>query len=172
MYFDSLTIVSEGDPFVFDETAGEKSEVFGQTYTVHSLSEFEGASGTLSGKTLFLPVDESAYSIKFTITPEKFDSNLCIIAYTDQEQTGSSLIVYLNSRTIYLNNTTKTVSLAVGATHEVEVGFVGLNNGNTVYMFIKIDGVLVAWEIVESYGKTPGNILITPTRNTDSFILA
>ena len=63
-------------------------------------------------------------------------------------------------------------TIEIGKTYEVEVGFVSLFNGNTVYTFIKIDDKLVAWELVESYGKTAGNIAIVSTGTGDSFTIS
>ena len=45
-------------------------------------------------------------------------------------------------------------------------------NGNTVYTFIRIDGKLVAWELVEGYGKIAGNIAIVSTNSSDSFSIS
>jgi hypothetical protein len=64
-----------------------------------------------------------------------------------------------------------TKTLTLGTSYEYEVGFVNLNGGNTTYVFVKINGRLVAWELVDSYGKNPGNLAIISSKNTDSFVL-
>jgi hypothetical protein len=56
--------------------------------------------------------------------------------------------------------------------YDVEIGFVSLYNGNTAYVFVKINGTTVAWELVDTYGKTAGNVAFVSDNANDSFILS
>ena len=173
VFFDSLTLVSNGDPYTFDEKVEKVETVRGAEYTVHSLSEFESASGTLGGaESRFLAIDEKSYSVKFTLTPETFSGRIWLYAYANELSPSSGLCVTLWKNKVTIGNATSTISLTMGVSYEFEVGFVNLYGGNTTYVFVKLNGKLVAWELVDSYGKTPGNLAIVSSKNTDSFELS
>jgi hypothetical protein len=172
VYFDSLTLVSDGDPYAFDEKVENVETVRGESYFVHMLSEFEGGSGTLEGgDTRFVAIDEESYSVKFTLTPETFSGNIRLYAYTDEKSPTSGICITLTKNKVTIGQATATKTLTLGTSYEYEVGFVNLNGGNTTYVFVKINGRLVAWELVDSYGKNPGNLAIVSSKNTDSFVL-
>ena len=72
--------------------------------------------------------------------------------------------------TIKRGNVATTVSISNA--YEIEVGFVSLFNGNTVYTFVKVNGTCVLWELMEAYQKGSGNIAIVSTGVSDSFTIA
>jgi len=179
VYFDSITMVSDGDLYTFDEVIppaeGERpfDTVRGGTYYQYALNEFTDAVGVLSnGKTKFVSINEDSYSLKFNVTPESFSGQLCIYGYTSETKPQSGICVNLTSTIVRINNSSGTQSFNAGAKYEVEVGFVKLFNGNTVYVFVKVNGKLVAWELVETYGKTAGNVSIVSKKAQDSFTLS
>ena len=173
VYFDSLTLVSNGNPYIFDEKEENVATVRGAEYKVHTLDEFEGASGTLNGGgTKFLALDENSYSIKFSLTPETYGGTFGVYAYNSESKPSSGIAVFITRNRVLINSAAISVSVAAGKTHEIEVGFVNLFDGNTVYVFVKIGDKLVAWELIEVYGKTPGNLAFTSTKKTDLFELA
>lgn len=175
IYFDSLTIVANGD--IYDCSVPEQPEgnratdtVRGTTYYKYTADEFSDAVGVLDGgETAFMSIDESCYSITFNLTPTEFNGTLYIFGYTNESEPQSGISVCLIRSSVSINKASGTVEIAIGQASEVEIGFVGLFNGNTVYVFVKVDGKLVAWELVESYGKTVGNIAIVSKTASDSF---
>ncbi|MBQ3219383.1 MAG: hypothetical protein IJB32_02185, partial [Clostridia bacterium] len=56
--------------------------------------------------------------------------------------------------------------------YQVEVGFVNLYNENTVYVYVKINGVLIGWEVVESYERPIGNICIALKKGADKVTIS
>lgn len=178
VYFDSITVVSDGDPYGFDtpqlpDEGRAYETVRGVNCYQYSVSEFEGAAGTLSGgRSLFMEIDESCYSLKFSFTPSNFVGTLLIYGFTSESSPTSGIGVRLASTGAVITSGKGSVTIENDQTYEVEVGFVALNNGNTVYTFIKVNGTTVAWELVEAYGKTAGNIAIVSTSGKDSFVLA
>ena len=70
------------------------------------------------------------------------------------------------------NGAYATYSFKNDQTYEIEVGFVKLFNGNTVYTFLKVNGKLLTWALVEAYGKTAGNIVIQSSSEKNAFVLS
>jgi hypothetical protein len=176
-YFDSITIVSNGDIYTFDEAdnSDEYDFVRGEKCYLYSASDFEGVIGTLNGgSSKFMEIDDESSSVKFSLAPTTFDGTLGIYGFTNKNNPTSGIGVKLTKTgaVITSGRGTGTTTLETGKTYEVEVGFISLFNKNTVYTFIKIDGKLIAWELVESYGKTAGNVAIVSTDSNDSFAIA
>lgn len=155
-YFDSITIVSDGE-----------------MYSQYALDDFENVQGALlGGNVAFMTIQEESYSLKFNVKPDVFGGSLCIYGYTSEENHTSGICVTITSTGVRIYSASGTQTMNVGQDYEVEVGFVKLFNGNTVYVFVKVNGKLLAWELVESYGKTAGNVAIVSQRNQDSFTLS
>ena len=132
-----------------------------------------GIAGTLGGnKTAFMAIDKSSYSIQFSLTPAAFAGQLWVYGYASESSPTSGIGVCLTSLGVTIKNGKGTVALSAGQTYEIEVGFVALFNGNTVYTFVKVNGTVVAWEFIESYHKTAGNIAIVSKNTSDSFTIA
>jgi hypothetical protein len=175
-YFDSITVVSDGDMYAFDEAPeddGAIETVHGGKYYAYKASDFDGVAGTLGGnKTAFMAIDKSSYSIQFSLTPAAFAGQLWVYGYASESSPTSGIGVCLTSSGVTIKNGKGTVALSAGQTYEIEVGFVALFNGNTVYTFVKVNGTVVAWEFIESYHKTAGNIAIVSKNTSDSFTIA
>lgn len=176
VYFDSITVVSNGDIYSFDGDDNDDDNVIrGEKYTLYTASDFTGVTGKLNGgSSKFMTISDKSCSVKFSLTPTTFDGTLGIYGFTNKNNPASGIGVKLTKTgaTITSGRGTGTTTIETGKTYEVEVGFVSLFNGNTVYTFIKIDGKLIAWELVESYGKTAGNIAIVSTGTGDSFTIS
>ena len=176
VYFDSITVVSNGDIYSFDgDDNGDDNVIRGEKYTAYTASDFTGVTGKLNGgSSKFMTINDKSCSVKFSLTPTTFDGTLGIYGFTNKNNPTSGIGVKLTKTgaTITSGRGTGTTTIETGKTYEVEVGFVSLFNGNTVYTFIKIDDKLVAWELVESYGKTAGNIAIVSTVTGDSFTIS
>ena len=176
-YFDSVTLVSNGDIYTFDNVDNSDGYeiVRGEKCYLYTANEFEGVTGTLNGgSSRFMTIKDESCSVKFSLTPTAFDGTLGIYGFTNKNNPSSGIGVKLTKTgaVITSGRGTGTIALEVGKTYEVEVGFVSLFNGNTVYTFIRIDGKLVAWELVEGYGKIAGNIAIVSTNSSDSFSIS
>ena len=175
-YFDSITVVSDGDMYAFDEAPeddGAIETVHGGKYYAYKASDFDGVAGMLGGnKTAFMAIDKSSYSIQFSLTPAAFAGQLWVYGYASESSPTSGIGVCLTSSGVTIKNGKGTVALNAGQTYEIEVGFVALFNGNTVYTFVKVNGTVVAWEFIESYHKTAGNIAIVSKNASDSFTIA
>ena len=177
-YFDSITIVSDGDIYGVDAPThpdGERaSEVIrGETCYQYTLDEFENIQGALLGENVaFMAIKEESYSLKFNVKPNVFGGSLCVYGYTSEENPTSGICVTITSTGIRIYSASGTQTMNAGQDYQVEVGFVNLFNGNTVYVFVKVNGNILAWELVETYGKTAGNVAIVSQRNQDSFTLS
>ena len=184
VYFDSVTVVSNGDMYSFgsnEEVEGDGEQAGDRSYEVvrnencyqYKVSEFDGVAGTLEGGSqAFMEIDEKSYSIKFSLTAEAFNGGLCVFAYTNEKSPQSGICVRITKSLVEIGKASASKTLKVNTTYEVKVGFVSLFNDNTVYTFVEIDGKLVVWELVEVYGKTPGNIVVLSTNYNDSFTIA
>lgn len=178
VYFDSITIVSDGNIYGFDtptHPGGERaSEVIrGETCYRYDLDEFENVQGELlGGNVAFMAIKEESYSLKFNVKPDVFGGSLCIYGYTSEDNPRSGICVTITSTSVRIYSASGTQTMNTEQAYEVEVGFVNLFNGNTVYVFVKVNGNILAWELVEAYGKTAGNVAIVSQRNQDSFTLS
>ncbi len=178
VYFDSITVVSNGDIYNFDKPEVPDEEratgtVRGETYYQYSIDEFQYIKGELNGgSTLFLSIKEESYSFKFNLTPETFKGQLCLYGYTSKSSYQSGIRVSITSKEVKIGSGSGSKTFIMDRAYEFEVGFVKLFNGNTVYTFVKVDGNLVAWELVEAYGKTAGNIAISAQKTQDLFTLS
>lgn len=103
--------------------------------------------------------------------PVEFKGGLWIYGYVDEAAPRKGIGVRLSRSSVMIDSASGTVDLKNGVAYEIEVGFVNLFNGNTVYTFVKINGELVVWELVEAYGKTAGNATLVSTRDGDSFTI-
>ena len=178
VYFDSITVVSNGDMYVADQpdTPTEdrvSTTVRGEACYQYTLDEFEKAQGELpGGRTRLLSIDKNSYSLKFKVTPEVFSGQLCVYGFLTEDAPRAGLCVTFTSTSVQINSVSAKQNFALGCEYDVEVGFVQLFNGNTVYVFVKVNGNLVTWELVEAYGKTAGNIAVVSKKSSDSFVLA
>ena len=176
VYFDSITLISEGDPYTFDstETPGVEREyemVKHEKCYQYSLGEFENMIGTLvGGGRLFTNINENSYTIKLMVEPKTFDGTLYMYGYTDASLNG--IPISFTSTSVTINRATQEISLDIDTVYEVDIGFVPLYNKNTVYVYVKINGSMVCWELVECYGMTKGNFAIASTNSADSFELS
>lgn len=173
VYFDSITVVSDGDFYESSNDSDKIGTVHGGKYNQHTASEFSNAGGKLNSEsTIFMAINDDSYSVKFSLTPETFNGDLNFYGYTSASTPTAGIKVCLKSTGITIKNCSEAFNFVSNTTYEVEVGFVSLFNGNTVYVFVKVDGTLTAWELVECYGKTPGNIVIATNSAKDSFVVA
>ncbi|MBQ7780086.1 MAG: metallophosphoesterase [Clostridia bacterium] len=162
IYFDSLTLVSDGDPFIFDSSASQSSAtVRGETYHQYSASDFAKETAAFKNAgTAYYDIAKKSYSFKFTFTPKYFSGNFHVYGFTDKSDVTSGIGICLNNDGIAIDKYKTSYTFESGKSYEIETGFVSLHNGNTIYVFIKVDSQLVAWELVEAYGKTVGNVAL------------
>ena len=174
VYFDSITMVSNGDPYTFDVAEGRPTaEAYGTTYSQYQLNEFTDATGRLQGgQTKFISLAENAFSLKFTMNAENFAGKLCVYGFTNEASPTTGVCVTISKTKISISNSSTTKTISLNKDYDVEIGFVSLYNGNTAYVFVKINGTTVAWELVDTYGKTAGNVAIHSDNASDSFTLS
>ena len=115
-------------------------------------------------------IDDS-YSLKFKVIPNSFNGQLCIYGYTTADNPQAGICVSITSSSIQINDGSGTQTFNVGESYGLEVGFVNLFNGNTVYVFVKVNGKFVVWELVEAYQKTPGKRAIASKNINDEIDL-
>ena len=174
VYFDSITVVSEGNPYEFDSVEGRPSaEAYGTTYYQYELSEFADATGVLQGgERKVVSLAESAFSLKFTMNAEIFAGKLCVYGFTNESDPTSGVCVTITKTQVSINSVTASKTIQLEKDYEVEIGFISLYNGNTGYIFVKINGTMVAWELVDTYGKTAGNFAFIADKTNDSITLS
>jgi hypothetical protein len=159
-YFDSVILVSDGDPYVFDSaSAGADTTVIkGEECTRYALDELKGNTA-FDGKGILYTVNEESYSVSFSYTPNDVSKELHIIGYTDGADKDNGLTVSLKADSVVFSDFTADYDFESGTTYDIEVGFANLHeNGNTVCAFIKINGKLVGWELLEAFGFECGNV--------------
>ena len=142
---------------------------FGHACPVYSLVEMEGYQSTLSGgDSIFVGVDENTYSLTFNLSPIAFNGKLVIAGYVKDAADNNGIKITITNSQIKINQATANFTFR-SFSYDVEVGFVNLHNGNTIYVFVAIDGELVVWELVETKGREPGNLAISALAEEDSF---
>ena len=125
-------------------------------------------ANTLDGATV-KNVTVDGFAISCPVEGAENTSVIAANAMTSNTTAENPTVTFEN---ITIKNCSEAFNFVSNTTYEVEVGFVSLFNGNTVYVFVKVDGTLTAWELVECYGKTPGNIVIATNSAKDSFVVA
>ncbi len=163
VYFDSLTVVSDGNPFELDPPKEEiegAEEYFGELCYQYVGNQFEGFAGEWTGKTnKLVKVNDENYSIAFDLTPSNFVAAMIIYLDTTEDAPTKGTSVMLTPTGFMINGTSSTYSWKTGRTYSVEIGYVELYNGNTAYVFVKVNGKVVAWQLVETYDKPDGNCI-------------
>jgi hypothetical protein len=175
LYMDSITIVSTGDPYVKNESVDDSKVGMerGEEYVRYSLEDLPSLKGTLtSGEKRTVEIQEDKYSISFLFTPKKFDHTFWVCGYANGTDVSNAFKIGLTSSkiTITAGKTEAVIEFEMETTYHLEIGFMKLYNGNSVYVFVKIDGQMVVWELLEAYNKADGNTLVFyDLRKTDSF---
>jgi hypothetical protein len=137
-------------------------------------SEFDGFAGEWNGKTeKLVKVNDESYSITFDLTPSNFVAAMIIYLNTTETSPTSGTSVMLLPTGVAINGTTTSSTFKTGKTYNVEVGYVELYNGNTAYIFVKVNGKMVAWQLVETYGKADGDcVAFCSNVDKNSFVVA
>lgn len=176
VYFDGLTVtytevlyqlekVVEKHPLMAFEEGGI-SQYRTHSYYRYTLSDLgEKDALAIKGKqSKTYKVGDKGYSLTFSLTAKKLKDVSVMLLADNTGGNGYSFSFMTNGVSLdrpnghpldlfdYEFNPTKTV--------EVEVGFVrfdynektGAGNGNTAYIFAKIDGEVVAWRLLELFG--------------------
>ena len=141
-------------------------------YTAYDLSSLENMVGGLSDEVKFASLNDDCYSVRFTLTPHAFDGTLECYGYTTEDRPKYGLRAYFSKTTVRLTNASTAFNFELEKSYAIEMGFIPLYDGNTAYVFLKIDGNLVVWERMEVFDKTSGNFSIASYRATDSFTLS
>ena len=176
VYFDSLTLISNGDPYDFptSSTPEENFEIVkGEKCYKYFTKDFDGAEGTLKGGNYkFFNIDQKSYSLTFKMNATTFGSTVYIYGLTSESEPTKGIRIKISKKSIKINKCDLDFSFQTNKEYEIEVGFVNLYDGNTTYVFVKVNGVLIAWELVESYGYNYGNLTINPINQNDSFYIS
>ncbi len=155
IYFDSVTLISDGDPYTFDGDSSDESIAYarGEKYRKYDLKEVLGGNE-------FSKIDSDKYSVCFNLTANEIKGGFTVSGYVSEKDKSSGIGVRFTKGEVSISDYKADFEFEAGKSYNVEVGFVGLYNGNTVYVFVKIDSKTVAWELVESFGKTVGNVAL------------
>ena len=167
VYFDSITIEYTADLYQFDEVE-KPTELFAEsgiaqyrndTYYRYTFADF-GQTEALQFKqndSVIYKVGNKGYSFAFNFTPKNLEK-LNLMLLTDE--TGrSGYSVGLTPNGVVFAGKTLNYKFALNQTFGVEVGVVrferndntGAGNGNTGYVFLKIDGKTIDWRLIELY---------------------
>ena len=176
VYFDSLTLISNGDPYDFtaDLEPEENIEIIrGEKCYKYFVKDFDGAEGVLNGGDYkYFDIDQKSYSLAFKMNATTFGSTIYIYGSTSESAPTKGIRVKINKSSIRINNCNSSYTFQTGKEYEIEVGFVNLYDGNTSYVFVRVNGNLVAWELVETYGYECGNLAINSINASDSFYIS
>ena len=177
IYFDSLTLVSNGNPYE-GITQSQDGEVVKDVFCKKFLpTNFVNVTGELTkDNTKYLVINEKSYILSFTMNYYSLSDGFSIYAYNKKSDAYSGIQIRITNTTISIDNhkrsaegykTSYSKTLNASRDYKVEVGFVNLyENENTVYAYVKIDGVLIGWELVEVYGMPVGNLTLVAEGKT------
>lgn len=182
IYFDSLTLVSNGSPYEFDAPVPEGCEVIkGQICKKFSFSEYSAKSVEVSKENpIAIRINESSYSFSFTMNYATLNNGLYIYGYCSKNDPVAGLSISIGKKEVKIDNQKRSTegytltysnTLNANTNYAVEVGFVNLYNGNTVYVYVKINGTMVGWELAEAYGKPIGSVVMM-TENNDKITIS
>ena len=174
VYFDLLTLVSDGDPYEFESANKEAEEIKGKSCKIYGCDKLSGLGGTLvSGEKKTLAINEDSFILSFTLTADAFARSLVTYAYTDGNNLGSAIKITVTLSQIRINNASVSYTVSKLTAYKFKIGFVKLYNGNTVYTYVEINGKLIVWEMVEVYGRESGSsVIIAAVGVSDSFTFA
>ena len=181
IYFDSLTLVSNGDPYVLDTPLQSDEELIrGEVVKKYKASDL-GLTGELTaGNNKFAKIKKKSYAVSFTMNYTTLERGLYVYGYCSTN-VNDGILVWIKKNEVTINNEgrsgegydlTYEKTLNSNWSYNVEVGFVNLYDGNTVYVYVKIDGVLVGWELVEAYERPIGNIGVLLAKGVDKLTIS
>ena len=104
--------------------------------------------------------------MSFKLNASAFNDTLTVYGYTQDGTSGIKITITNSEIKIGREKTTLTTALLPNTTYDFKIGFASLYDGNTVYAFVMINGTRVCWELVESYGKTVGNLSIATSNDS------
>ena len=181
IYFDSLTIVANGDPYVLDAPLNaDEEEIRGEVVKKYTASALGITGDMVAGSYQFAKIKKQSYSVSFTMKYSTLERGLDIYGYC-MENDSDGILVRITKNSVIINNegrssegydTTYENTIYQNVEYQVEVGFVNLYNENTVYVYVKINGVLIGWEVVESYERPIGNICIALKKGADKVTIS
>ncbi len=167
IYFDSISIISNGSPYEKPNNTNPTSTTpYNTKYYEYTLEDFNGSITLLSNQKTLFQINEKSYALSFKLNASTFNDTLTIYGYTQDGTSGIKITISNSEIKIGRETVTLPTALLPNTAYDFKIGFASLYDGNTVYAFVMINGTRVCWELVESYGKTVGNLSIATSSNS------
>lgn len=142
----------------------------GYEYTEYLLSDIAGELSS-SDSTKYFDVDKDSYSVSFGLTAAE-NFSLALRMLSNGTSDSGFLVTITNDDVSIVNQTAEngkfSMDFTSGKNYAIEVGAVKMYDGNTYYIYVKVNGEVGAkWRYEETAAYTLGNRLGVKYTETD-----
>ena len=153
------------------DVSDSKGTYRGYEFDRYSLADL-GLNEVTLANGISVAVNSEAYSVKMrikTLAEETYVDGRVRVSFFAQKGKNSEQSVVLKAKSITVGNRSISYTFAPDTEYDIEVGAVRMYGGNSVYIFLKINGELLDRWAVEEVITTDGNYFTVSKAGTGEF---